>query len=272
MFKKQIMALASCVLALSMVVNTWAYYTSTNSIDNALQTASYGNQLVEEFTPDTDWQPGENVKKIVGVENTGDSDLFVRIKLEEKWTLAGGATLSMPSSNSQFLTATAASATQGNPTDGLTTNDHSVVYKELVAGGWTLNPTDGYWYLNTKLLAGTSSAVFLNSITLAGNTDMGSYTTTNYYTTAPLASKPANNVIGSNPASQWVVYTGDVPAGASFTRAASIINPSAPGYADAKYTLTITSETIQATQEAFTATAGWSTGTPAGVKSAWGVL
>lgn len=278
MSKRKIIAFLCSVAAIAMVVGSWAYYTSTNAIENKLQTSQFGNELVEKFTPITDWQPGSAVTKEVGVENTGDYDLFVRVKMSETWTAAGGATVTVASNATgtpnPFLPADANTSRQLSATDGLIAGDGSVVYKKLSASAnWYYNQGDGYWYYMPKLTkqvgaTPTATGTLLESITLCGNTDMGIYTETKYYTTA--ATRPANTAIGSNPATQWVVYTGAVPAGTTFTRSVSKVNSATPGYSGASYVLTITSETLQATKEAFQGTAAWNT-TPANVRAAWGV-
>ncbi|MCL1895354.1 MAG: BsaA family SipW-dependent biofilm matrix protein [Clostridiales bacterium] len=270
--KKKLIVVLSGVLALALVAGTLAYYTSTNTLDNQMKTAQYGNELEEKFTPKEDWQPGEKVSKEAGVSNTGDYDLFVRIKMSEEWTLKDGTTThGWASSAAEFLTATASASAQIDPSDGLITDgtdfDETVVYKELAASGWTFNSNDGYWYYNTKLAAAGSTGNLLTSITLAGDTDMGSYTVTKYYTKA--AVRPNNDVIGSDPTTQWVVYTqAAVPSGATYTRTVSALDDAASGYAGATYVLTITSEVIQGTKESYQASA-WNV--PAGLHSAWGI-
>ena len=57
--RKRLIAFVCSVLAISTVVGSWAYYSSTNALDNQLKTKKYGNQLEEKFTPKDDWQPGE---------------------------------------------------------------------------------------------------------------------------------------------------------------------------------------------------------------------
>lgn len=267
--RKRLTVLLCGVAALALMVGTWAYFSSINPIENQLQTRKYGNELVEKFTPKSDWQPGEEVTKEVSVTNTGDYNLFIRIKMEEIWTLSDGGTVTHKSDNNKFLTASAESATQTDESDGDTTGDESVVYKAIVASGWTFNQEDGYWYYNLPLEPGVSTGSLLESITLAGNTDMGLYVTSRYYTTADL--KPVNTEIGSDPTTQWVEYTSALPSGTTYTRTVSDLDPSKPGYADATYVLTITSEALQGTREAFTASAEtWGT-TPTNVKTSWGV-
>lgn len=272
--KKKIGSMLAGMLALALVVGTWAYYTSTTSVQNKLQTISgYGTETEEKFTPEGEWEPGQKVDKEVLVKNTGDASLFVRVKMDEAWSreVSGVSTnfITHASSNAKFLTATAATATQISPTDGETAGDDSVVFKELDLGTtWTFNPADGYWYYNSALDEGDDTGNLLKSITLSGNADMGLTTNTNYYTKA--STKPAYTDIGTDPDTQWVVYSGTVPTGTTYTRAVDGIDSTKAGYAGADYVLTITTETLQASKEAFDATSGWST-MPASVKTALGL-
>ena len=277
MTKKKVISFALGLVLLVAVAGTWAYYNAEVSLDNELQTSQYGSELEEKFTPPGTWEPSQVVDKEVGVKNTGDYDLFVRVRMSETWTFKDGTTThTIASTDPGFLTATALSAVgQLDPNDGLfsvagppVAYDQSVVYKQLAASGWTFNPADGYWYYNTKLAPGATTSNLLSSITLAGDTDMGLYTETKYYTTASV--KPAPTAIGSDPTSEWVVYSGAVPANTTWTRSVSELNPAAPGYAGGTYTLTITSQILQGTKAAFDGTPAWST-TPTTVKTAWGV-
>ena len=77
---------------------------------------------------------------------------------------------------------------------------------------------------------------------------MGKYTVTNYYTTAE--TKPEESAIGKDPATQWVAYTGNVPKDAKHSMAVTKQDPNAPGSGNANYTLTITAQTVQATDAA----------------------
>ena len=265
--KKRAFGLMGVVLALTLIATTWAYYNSTTVLNNPLQTNEYGNSTEEKFTPKDDWQPGDEVEKTVGVTNIGDYDLLVRIKMSEVWTLADGSTMEFDSSEDEFLSATANFAIQGATDDGLFTGDELVVYKKLVASGWALG-TDGYWYYTQNLVSDASTGSLLESITLAANTDMGSYAPINYYTKA--TTKPDYDSIGDDPTLGWTIYTGtEVPEGATYSRAVSAVDTDAPGYAGAKYILTITTETLQATEAAFDGTASWKNGAPAAATDGW---
>ena len=276
--RKKLLSYICAIAAIALLIGVFAYYNSTNSLDNRMSTAQYGNELEEKFTPKEDWQPGESVDKEVAVNNTGDYDLFVRVKMSEEWTLKDGTTKhGWDSVDDEFHTATAFTSNQLNPDDGLINDgaavdpeyDESVVAKALAASGWTFNTDDGYWYYNTRLTAGNSTGSLLTSITLAGDTDMGSYIVTKYYTKS--VSRPDNNEIGVNDSdagTKWIAFTGAVPTGATFTRAVSALDNGAPGYAGASYVLTITSEVMQGTKEA-NDDSDWDV--PASLHIAWGI-
>lgn len=256
--KRRALGILSLVVVISLFVGVWAYYNSTGTIDNQLSTKTYGDQMVEKFTPVDDWKPGQAVDKNVTVQNTGGSALLVRITMSETWSRGGTAFKTNAANNTTFITG----AGQANSTDGLTTADSSVVAKTINTTNWTYS--GGYWYYNVVLTAGNTTPAFLTQITLAAAADMGLSLSGNYYTTK--ATAPADSAIGSNPATSWVSYTGAVPAGTTYTRAVNGVDLAKAGYAGATYDLFVTYETYEATTagRAAAVTAGWSsTATPA---------
>lgn len=283
--KRQISAFVAGLAGLGLIVGSWAYYTSTTQLDNRLKTQKYGDTLTEKFTPDNDWQPGEEVTKEAKVKNTGDYDLVVRVKLKEEWWRdangdgsmdPGESLISFESNGNGGADRTkinySAGATQGSATDGLLTGDQTVVKKTLANMGWTAG-NDGYWYYNTKLAKGNETSAFMEKIMLAADADMGKYTTKQYWTENQLiaATEPDPSNIGTDSKTQWVLYTGAVPSptvptNSVYTRAISTLDPSAAGYAGAIYDLFITSETCQATSAAVMAT--WPGADP-GVVAGW---
>ena len=159
-----------------------------------MKTQKYGDTLTEKFTPDNDWQPGEEVAKEVKVKNTGDYDLVVRVKLKEEWWRdadgngsmgPGESLISFESTGNggadQAKINYSVNATQGSATDGLLTGDQTVVKKILASMGWTAG-NDGYWYYNTKLAKGNETSAFMEKIMLAADADMGKYATAKYWT------------------------------------------------------------------------------------------
>lgn len=232
-------------LAVIMVVGgTFAYFNQTMSVTNPFDTGKYDTTLTEDFNPgDGDnWEPGAEVNKDVTIKNTGDYDVLVRVKFSEKWVNKDTKAQIKSLDNLQEGTY------QESATDGLVANDGSVVEKTLNKANWVYNSADGYWYYKTNLAAGTDTGKFLDAVTLLENADMGKYTVKNYYTSAE--TKPAEDEIGTDPATQWVEYTGNVPENARHSMAVTKQDPDASGYANADYTLTITAQTVQATEAA----------------------
>jgi alternate signal-mediated exported protein len=295
------------LLALIGVVGVWMYYTNTSSIDNLLHTKDYGNRTIEEFTPEEDWEPGETITKTVGVENTGDYPLVVRVKFDEKWLRGGtpfvtiGSTTGI-SGTSPYIgwidDATKSGSLYtaihgGTASDGLVAGDHTMVYKNLVGilGGSWEKGADGWYYYKSVLGAGASTSQLLDSITLASNVDLGAYiSTTSYSITAPTVIAPLKSAYDTAYAAwvatpnatteaakdaAWAAYeaafawTTTPPAsGITYQKTETSLDPSLQGYANADYTLTITTEVIQATSDAVAAT--WTTA-PTSIVTGWGL-
>lgn len=262
--KKKAAGFAAAALALAAIAGSWAYYTSTTGINNNLYTKSYADRTIEEFTPDQKIQPGSRITKKVGVENTGDYELAVRIRMDEKWTRDGRELIGFSSDQPAFGSVVKAepdyTAVQGNASDGLLTGDESVMYKELDLTDWTAGG-DGCWYYNRKLAPGKRTGNLLKSLVMATNADMGNYVTKDHYSTADKAAvAAAQNAYDRDPSEKnraaletAYAWTGTKPEDEStitFIKSENTLDPAAGGYADANYTLTITTEICQATKGA----------------------
>ncbi len=269
-FNKKLVGITASVVTVAAVAVTWAFYSSTHNIDNAMSTGEYGDVLTERFAPDSNWQPGEEADKVVGVTNTGDYDIVVRIAMSETWTDEDGSEFVSLGQTDDLYGATAATADQLKADDGLTEGDSSVVAKSFLENnGWVFNSADGYWYYTKVLSSGDVSDSLLTAITLSQDTDMGVYEETVYYytTTDADVTAPADD------STNWIALPTDkeladvVNDGEYlFVRSISDVTD-ATGYSSADYILTITSETLQATDEAV---ATWKTA-PATVVSDWGL-
>lgn len=244
------------IFAIVVIGGIWAYYHANNALENKLTTKKYGGeQMVEKFTPDDNWELGELTTKEVFVENTGTAKLFVRVKLEENWARNNVDFITLNSkngsgkfSNTHFITGRG----QEDARDGTTTGDGSVVTKTLGSSKWVYSSVDGYWYYNETLQpvgeAGSKTELFLESITLADDTDMGLSEEVKYYTL--MKTPPANDAISDNATNGWKEFKGSIPAGATYSRSVSEMKSGFAGYTDAQYSLVITYETYQATPEA----------------------
>ena len=281
--KKRMMALLAGIVALALFAGTWAYFTSSSSIDNLLHTNSYGAKTLEEFTPGQALEPGVEIEKKVGVTNTGDYDLVVRVKFDEKWAREGVAFKEIAHSGAIDTVAYTApstwTATQVNDTDGVVpAGDETVVFKTLNPGGDWIKGGDGYWYYKTRLTAGQTTGNVLESIILASNADIGSNEVNTYYSTAAKATIEAAIAAGSyTPAQIEAMYgwTTTAPLDEStitYIKSESALAAGFAGYANADYTLTITTEVCQATSDAVAGS--WDMAASAGanlpaIKAAW---
>lgn len=81
---KQKRILVASILLAGMIVagGTFAWFTSKDEVTNKLTASNdYGVSITEDFTPPSDWTPGQVVNKDVSVVNTGNVDAFVKVSL-----------------------------------------------------------------------------------------------------------------------------------------------------------------------------------------------
>lgn len=279
--KKKLIRLGAAVLALALVVGTFAYYSSVSKIDNNMHTLSYGDRTIEHFTPDQELEPGSQITKEVGVTNTGDYDLVVRIKMEEKWVRGNDTLIDFDSSDDEFNTVDVDNdytATQGSATDGQLTDDESVMHKQISLTNW-FDGGDGYWYYDGKLAPGANTGNLLELLVLAKDTDMGKYNIAeaysitaktviegkeqavataqaDYNTTPSAANETAlNNAKAAlETAYAWTTTKPADTSTITYVKSESALDATNMGYAKADYTLTIITEVCQATKDAIVAT------------------
>lgn len=251
--------------SVALVGGTFAYFTQTSTIDNPFDTASYSTVVTEDFKPEDGdkWEPGTEVNKDLYVDNTGDRDVVVRVKFQDIWT-RNGADLNTRLTD---LTDNAGNKLamlpphQLDPEDGETEGDNSVVWKYFAEGtedNWFYNQDDGYFYYKHNLQPGTSTGKFLDSVKLDKDTDMGRFMTQFYWSNAD--SKPATSKIHQEMLNNGWIQLGVAqpaanaeviaPDGSKFTAAITTPEEGKLGYSSAEYTLRITIESVQATDEA----------------------
>ncbi|MBO0474282.1 hypothetical protein IGL98_000749 [Enterococcus sp. DIV0840] len=68
---------------LMVLGSTYAWFVSADSEVNHFVGTRLSAEIVEEFEPEFEWQPGLTTKKIIQVKNTGNIPAFVRISLYE---------------------------------------------------------------------------------------------------------------------------------------------------------------------------------------------
>lgn len=86
--KKKWLATAAALAAIAAMAGTFAWFQSTDNVKNEFVGQIAGNdiEIVEDFTPPTEWPIGEKVQKDVAVLNTGKYDSFIRVSLKETIT------------------------------------------------------------------------------------------------------------------------------------------------------------------------------------------
>ena len=281
MNKKAVIAVSGLV-AVALVGGTFAYFTQSTTIDNPFNTATYGNLVTEDFNPadGEKWQPGAEVNKDIYAQNTGDRPIVVRVSYQDIWSRGKDAS-GTPIGIKELTTTDTMTVEQANVSDGEIEADKSVVHKffaEDSEGKWSALQPDGYYYYLSKLEPGATTGVFLDSVKLDKDVDMGAFVTEYYYTIADKGSAPAfdkdtwklyttkdgkenSSVALSEADLAKAEYEGEgwtVPAGKSIFTTANITVADAEkmGYSAADYILRITVETCQATDQAVKATFG----------------
>lgn len=151
--KKKVAGLLSLVVLLAAVGGTLAYYSNHLSLENPLKTPHSGAAIIEEFNPNSSFLPGETAAKKVAFQNTGEMDVYLRVKAtpSEAWYDADGNKTTLPT----------------------TENDEDIVTKAWT-DYWKLGTDDCEWskvigdyrYYNAILPAGAITNDILASITL----------------------------------------------------------------------------------------------------------
>lgn len=87
--KSKKVLVASAILAAMIVASSsFAWFTSKDEVVNRLTANNkYAVTVTEDFTPPSNWIPGQVVKKEAGAINTGNIDAFVRLTLSNEMSL-----------------------------------------------------------------------------------------------------------------------------------------------------------------------------------------
>ena len=79
------MGLLAGLLCLAFMGTTLARYSNQITIRNPFSTAVSSAVLLEHYTPESVFLPGETIQKEPWFRNTGEVDLVLRLKVEETW-------------------------------------------------------------------------------------------------------------------------------------------------------------------------------------------
>jgi alternate signal-mediated exported protein len=221
------------VLLVTVIGGTFAYFSQTDTADNYISVKDYNSKLEENFDPPPDGlTPEVEVTKEVGVENTGEIPMIVRMTYTEYWDAVQNAGLVLADPVAGIY-------------DGDTEADSLVrKYAGTGATGWTYGG-DGYFYYMAVLNPGEVTDLFITGIELK---DIAVVNTTLYDVT-----------IWDDSADAFVTTTG-LTLAAKNALIAGIVAPdylsqvisntttTTPG--GNAYRLSITTETVQAVSEA----------------------
>lgn len=264
--KKSLTALTG-LLGLAVIMGSWAYFSQTSTVVNPFDTGDYGSTIIENFKPSDgeNWMPGVEVDKEVFAINTGDVDLIVRARLDETWMRKGNTTPYKDSANDPYDVYT---VYQDNSEDGLVDDDKSAVTKNFSTSANWIKGDDGWYYYAVNLKKGETTDMWLSSVQLLEDADMGLLETRKYVSVS--VSDNADDWV-------WVEYIGSMPkyldasgqpVGASATGAQEVLHNKVEtayandngidllGYSQSEYNLKVTIQTVQTTQDALDAVFG----------------
>ncbi|MFI3205991.1 MAG: BsaA family SipW-dependent biofilm matrix protein [Clostridia bacterium] len=263
----------SALVVISAVGGTFAYWNQTATIDNPFDTGTYGTSLVENFTPEDgeDWEPGATIDKEVYVTNEGDYDLIVRAKLDETWTYTDEETAyktvnSTSDKNADTYLDIYSDVYQYSETDGKIVADGTVVAKTFSNSTNWVDGGDGWYYYTVNVAPGEETDLWLTDVTLDEDVDMGVYNQTYYLiydndgTSSEWIEYTYADVVPTYYGSDGTLYYDETEV-ASLTlntdyffvtnnKVTTTLDDTLKGYSDSDYVLTITVETVQATEAA----------------------
>lgn len=289
------------VAALVAIGGTFAYYNSAQTFNNPFNTTNYSTQSTEKFNPNdgNEWKPGAEVDKEVYATNIGDGGVWVRVKFNEQWKRGDKVFGVFDSQHPEFNPADGVTAgthqtkndrvveivrdENGKPVvdergdyvtemvskpDGNPANDTgSVVFKKFAddyADYWYFNEEDGYYYYKSSLSKDESTKKLLESVTLCGDADMGSFIDSAYYTVRENEEDPVPTYDPDD--SSWKVFpeggldpdSEELVGKYVYTYKENKLDPNNQGYANANYELNINVEFVQVDEDAEAALAmGW---------------
>ena len=225
------------LLLVAFVGGTFAYFSQTSTAENYLTALKYDSTITEAFTPPADgaFAPGVQINKKVGVTNTGDVPMFVRITYDEYWTAFNGEPSTYPAVN---LLAEYADKDSSNLYDNDITR--SYVQKYTSSSDWMFNDVDGYYYYDTIVIPDGSTTPFIDYIML--NNSLNTSTTTytiNYFNGTSIVAM--TGVLPANLDSQKTTIIGTT--GNYLVNVISNVTSGAP---EGNYRLVFTTETVQA--------------------------
>jgi len=84
--KKKAVGISLIMVMVLILIGTFAWFTSTDNVTNKFKTGSLPDgsvKIVEDFEEPDEWNPGQEVKKEVGVLSNSDTDVVIRLSFKE---------------------------------------------------------------------------------------------------------------------------------------------------------------------------------------------
>lgn len=223
------------VLAVALMAGTWAYFSQTMTAKNEFKTGDYKTTLTEEFTPPDKWVPGVTTTKDVKVKNEGNVDVVVRAKLTDEWVRLKDIV------DANGNTVGHAGDSLGNTfqANGNTEDAAQKVLGAAYAGTWDGTTAlsayankwlyyQGYYYFIGVLHQNNVTSSLITGVTM-------------------------NPLLDNKIAGTYTTVTANEDGTTSRT---TTVEQGQYGYDSAKYTLTITANTVQASPNAIAAEFG----------------
>lgn len=172
---KKVMGTLAAVMAVALLLGgTFAWRDISQNAQNVFKASSYEAELVDIFTPPSNWEKDENINKDVYVKNTGSGDIFVRVNFDDILKLAGAS--------EQAQNPYTAFNVNGDGTADTTSfgkfewaMGSGLIYD--IAGwngctdAWYLDATTGWFYWGNVLNSGTQTDKLLDAVKLLTDVD-----------------------------------------------------------------------------------------------------
>jgi len=233
------------LLLVAFVGGTFAYFSQTSTAENYLTALNYDSTITEAFTPPADgaFAPGVEIDKAVGVTNSGQVPMLVRITYDEYWSNLTYPIVSKLDSDGLADYGDAVTGVY----DGAGDTDSYVQKNGFDADLWVYGG-DGYYYYLAEVLPGTATTPFIKSIMLKMETTTP---TTSYVlrwwdaslTTPAFVEETFTDITALDARKLEISALG---GGSYLVNVISSQNTNAP---EGSYTLTFTTETVQAIEE-----------------------
>lgn len=221
MSRKKSILIAAAAAAVCVIGGVFAFWTQQILTHNEFQTAVYDTSIEEEFRSPDNWAPGQETDKDAWVRNDSTIPVFVKVKIKQEWN-RDGEKLPLSFGAEDGSAVYAADVGWGR----------DVVYMDSITD---ISEAAGKWLLcsRTPDENGEIEAFYIGSVAPGDRTPLlvDSVTMDPAVRTAVVRRDTRYN----QETGQW--ETAETYSGQ-------------PDYGSARYTLTVTAETVQATSEA----------------------